>query len=92
MVGGLQNDYQRRNNMSRSTKKIPIFGMTTSDSEKKDKESWHRRFRRAFKQLFNKSEDGWDEGNDEKLYSDPWGMDKDGKRYYKSANREDMRK
>lgn len=89
-IGG----YHRRRPMTRSKRKTPIFGHTNRESEKEDKKSWHKAFRRAFKQLFGKEDDlsCLDKGNDEKLYSDPWGMSKDGKHYYRNANEEDMRK
>ncbi|NUQ80809.1 MAG: hypothetical protein HUU10_04285 [Bacteroidetes bacterium] len=37
--------------MSRSRKKQPFTGITTAESEKKDKQIWNRKFRRKRKQV-----------------------------------------
>ncbi len=64
--------------MSKSRRKTPIGGVTTAESEKKDKRDYNRRYRRVAKQAV--------EAGDEskplpilREHSDPWGMDKDGK-------------
>ena len=78
--------------MSRSTKKNPIRGVTTAETEKEDKQNASRAERRANKQILAKS------GNQDDLklkreVSDPWSMDKDGKfRFDKNTNPELMRK
>lgn len=64
--------------MSRSRRKTPVDGMTTARSEKQDKRLYNRRYRRVTKQMVHV------EPERELLphlreYSDPWGMDKDGK-------------
>ena len=65
-------------NMSRSRKKAPVLGLTTTTSEKKDKRLYNRRFRRVSKQALQV------DPQREVLphlreYSDPWAMNKDGK-------------
>ena len=68
--------------MSRSKKHIPIFGITKSDSEKKDKRLNNRRLRRKVKELLTEIE------TDEKVLpimkdvSNVWSMQKDGKQYW----------
>lgn len=62
--------------MSRSRRRTPIFGITTCESEKPDKQAWHRRWRRAAKQRGDHGE-----FDDERLHSDAWNMGKDGKQY-----------
>lgn len=60
--------------MSRSRKKVPIGGVTTARTEKPDKKTWHRRFRRWMKEqlepIFSQ---------DRRRVSNPWDMSKDGK-------------
>lgn len=68
--------------MSRSRKKTPIFGITTSGSEKEDKQLWHRRFRRSADI----------EKTDKRLFSNRWNMDKDGKQYCSDIPEKYMRK
>ncbi len=67
--------------MSRSRRKTPIMSVTTATSEKKDKRDYNRRYRRVAKQAI--------ESGDEskplpivREHSDPWAMDKDGKRLF----------
>ena len=85
MKNSIRGVQKRMMTVSRSKRKTPIFGHTTAVSEKEDKTLWHRAFRRAMKQFL-------DDKNDIRHYSDPWGMSKDGKQYYKQATDEDMRK
>ena len=71
--------------MSRSRKKTPVAGMTTAVSEKQDKRLYNRRYRRVTKQMVHV------EPERELLphlreYSDPWGMDKDGKHRFDPLN------
>jgi len=66
--------------MSRSHRKVPITGVTTSESEKHDKIIAHRRYRHAVR-------DALTSGKHDKLphwyeYSDPWLWDKDGKYWH----------
>jgi hypothetical protein len=78
--------------MSRSRKKTPVHGITTANSEKKDKRLYNRRFRRVTKQVLRVSP------LREVLphlreYSNPWCMDKDGKvRFDPKKHPEWMRK
>lgn len=74
--------------MSRSKQKNPISGITVAESEKKDKQSWHRRWRRKVKQMLSSADA--DELQEMVLpnehdVSDPWSMDKDGKRWFGDA-------
>jgi hypothetical protein len=67
--------------MSRSKRKISISGITTSCSEKHDKRIYNRRFRRICKQFLHI------DFEIELLphlreYSNPWCMDKDGKKWF----------
>ena len=67
--------------MSRSKKKISIGGITTSPSEKQDKRIYNRRYRHTYKQLLQM------DFQRELLphlkeYSNPWSMNKDGKKWF----------
>jgi len=67
--------------MSRSYKKTPAGGITKAESEKEDKELWHRKWRRTTKSmLHNVDED--DVYPEEKDVSNPWAMSKDGRQYW----------
>ena len=72
--------------MSRSYKRTPIFGNACCDSEKEDKQLWHRAFRRKTKLALKSG-----------LYlpdfrevSNPWDFGKDGKHYWPEATKKDM--
>lgn len=78
---------QQVNHMSKSFRKTPIFAIAICPSEKKDKQLWHRRFRRAAHQSPNAGED-----HHYREFSNPWGMSKDGKRYWANAAPSDYRK
>jgi hypothetical protein len=67
--------------MSRSYKKHPIAGISTAASEKKDKQRYNRRFRRATRDILstNPATETLPHLYD---YSNPWCMDKDGKRWF----------
>jgi hypothetical protein len=69
--------------MSRSTRKTPIFGNTTTPSDKEFKQATNRAMRRAR----NQGKDPHD-----KEYGDPWNSAKDGKSYRAKAQKKDMRK
>lgn len=64
--------------MSRSTRKTPICGITTSESEKLDKRFGNRKVRRANRMRLTKGE----EPIQRHAMYDPWMMDKDGKQYF----------
>ena len=64
--------------MSRSRRHTPITGITTARSEAYDKRRWHKRFR-----VLARSRDI--ELTDERLVSDPWSMQKDGKKWWNPA-------
>lgn len=61
--------------MIRSFRKTPICGIAVCASEKRDKQLWHRAFRRAWRAQP-------DIPSDVRLFSDPWTMGKDGKGYW----------
>ena len=65
--------------MSRSYKHTTISGMTTAQSEKKDKQLANRRFRRISKHRVRIDEEPLIDLNE---ISDPWDFQKDGKRYF----------
>jgi hypothetical protein len=69
--------------MSRSTRKTPIFGHTSADSDKEFKQSSNRAMRRAR----NQGKDPHD-----KEHGNPWNSAKDGKSYWANARKKDMRK
>lgn len=64
--------------MSRSKRKTPITGNTTSESEKQAKRAYNRRYRHVCKLVIaNDTEHSLIPSLRE--HSNPWGMDKDGK-------------
>lgn len=63
--------------MSRSKKKRPYAGHSTSDSEKKDKQKTNRTLRRVNKVLLH--EDRNEELKERRQVSDVWAYAKDGK-------------
>lgn len=75
-------------NMSRSTRNSPICGITTARSEKQDKISYHKAFRRATKQQLSLEVDL----PHFREFSKPWLWSKDGKQYFGSDNAKLMRK
>lgn len=75
--------------MSRSRRKTPIIGNTTSESEKLDKRYWHKRFRMALSQQRDADESP---PVSHRQVSSPWKMAKDGKQYLKKFNRKWMMK
>ena len=83
--------------MSRSRKSLPIVGHTTAESEKHDKQVWHRRMRRRERQRLGgvapaTADDYLTTITHE--VSDPWTFGKDGKQYVVNADeaREVLRK
>ena len=75
--------------MSRSRKKNPVRGITSADSEKKDKRDANRRFRRKIKQQVDQGEEQLSERRE---LSDVWMSEKDGKRYDKDLPEKELRK
>lgn len=72
--------------MSRSRRKTPIFAMTNADSEKKDKQSANRSYRRRVKVQICKSSEVIAKIRE---VSDVWSFNKDGRRYH--ANLKDSK-
>lgn len=62
--------------MSRSYRTNPITGVTTARSEKRDKQTWHRRFRRATAEAIRRGSDLMPDILD---VSNVWAFAKDGK-------------
>lgn len=72
--------------MSRSRRKTPIFGITTCASERLDKKIWHGRWRSRERCRLETGQD--DLTVLPKQVSNPWGMGKDGRRYWPAHERE----
>jgi hypothetical protein len=77
---------QLGNNMSRSTKKTPITGWTSANSEAADKKIWHKRMRSKIKHMITAAHNDIDSLSDtvfpiENEIINPVTMDKDGKQY-----------
>lgn len=71
--------------MSRSRRKTPIMGITTCNSERQDKQIWHKRWRARERTSLNSTP--FDELDCylpvlEKQVSNVWDMGKDGKQYW----------
>lgn len=78
--------------MSRSRRQTPKRGITTADSEKRDKVLAHRRERKRVREVLGKNPET-DVLPHRKELSNPWLMDKDGKFYLgREATARDMRK
>jgi hypothetical protein len=75
--------------MSRSRKKSLIQGITTCESEKKDKRFANRAFRRRVKIKLSSDEEILPAI---KEISNVWSFGKDGKIYYKKMSDKDLRK
>lgn len=75
--------------MSRSKKKTPVVGTTTSETEKDDKRKANRKLRRATKIEVHKEKEVLPEARE---VSNVWAFGKDGKRYLKDANKKELRK
>ena len=78
--------------MSRSFRKTPIFGMTTSPSEKQDKKIWHSRARATERDRLKAGVDDNHLTTLDREVSNPWSFDKDGKTYWASHDKKSMRK
>jgi hypothetical protein len=68
--------------MSRSRKKNPYTGFTCANSERKDKKTWHSRFRAWARQMLLLDPEYIFRDCDRHQVSNPWGMAKDGKHYW----------
>ncbi|WP_428851940.1 hypothetical protein [Imbroritus primus] len=69
--------------MSRSRRKLPIFGFTTARSEAGDKRLWHKRWRsRQRDQLATLRPDDDPIPVQHRAVSDTWDMAKDGKSWF----------
>jgi hypothetical protein len=77
--------------MSRSRKKTPKLGFSSSVSEKTDKLAVHRKERRGTRQALHKGDDGDGLAGEHKR-SGTWNFAKDGKRWVKQSRARDMRK
>lgn len=75
--------------MSRSRKKTPIIGMTTTDTEKKDKRQANRKLRVAVRNAIVGDEEVMPELRE---VSDVWTFSKDGKQWVGHARTEWLRK
>ncbi len=74
--------------MSRSRRKTPKFGITTSRTEKDYKRQANKASRRATRTAVAKDR----EPPATKEHGNPWSGPKDGKRYWRDADDRDMRK
>jgi hypothetical protein len=75
--------------MSRSRKKMPIVGITTAETEKKDKLEANRKLRKLNKAKIRKGDFNFYQLRE---ISNVWSFDKDGKRYLKEPVRKDLMK
>ncbi len=75
--------------MSRSRRKSKIRGITTAESEKKDKQEANRKYRRKTKQIVKNGDDEFPEIRE---MSDIWGFEKDGKIYDENMSDKNLRK
>ena len=75
--------------MSRSKKKTPITGITTAETEKKNKIEANTKLRRLNKIKMHKGDFNFFQLRE---ISNVWGFDKDGKRYLKEPDRKDLMK
>lgn len=67
--------------MSRSFRRTPITGITTSATEKPYKKDEHQRERTAVRQVLHTTQDDASVPHPKK-YGNPWSGPKDGKRYW----------
>jgi hypothetical protein len=75
--------------MARSHRHTPIFGITTSKSEKRDKRIANRRLRRAVLRSILRGSEIMPLLRE---VSDVWSFDKDGKHFHSTASQKEMRK
>lgn len=74
--------------MSHSKKKTKKSGLTTAESEKKDKQEANRKFRRVVKQKLKIGE----EFPKRREVSNVWAFGKDGKKYDPNMREKELRK
>jgi len=79
--------------MSRSHKKHPVCGISTSDSEKLDKKIWHSRFRTTSKQNLRTCND-YENLIDVHFreMSNVWAMAKDGRQWLNTSRKPYLKK
>jgi hypothetical protein len=63
---------------------VPILGVTTAETEAPEKSKWHRRHRREERARLNSDAENY-VARSHREHSDPWAMDKDGKKYWGTA-------
>lgn len=76
--------------MSRSYRRNPWFGHTTSESDKPGRKIDHRRYRHYYKDKIRHEE--YDDIEPPNYKENPWNWPKDGKSYWSDASEKDMRK
>lgn len=81
-----------RRKMSRSYRHTPIFGVTTSASERQYKAAAHQRERHHVRQRLRIAMDDTDRRLHREPFGNPWAGPKDGKVYCSDVQRRDMRK
>ncbi len=75
--------------MSRSKKQTPKTSITTSETEKKNKQDANRKLRRIIKIQLKQEEDNLSKLRE---VSNIWSFDKDGKKYLINPSDKDLRK
>lgn len=78
--------------MSRSYRHSPIFGVTTTASERQFKATEHQRERHHVRQRLRIAADDTDHRLHRRPFGNPWNGPKDGKVYCARAAGRDMRK
>lgn len=86
--------------MARSRKKTKVTGVTTCESERQDKQAWHRKFRRITKELLGEFINIPSDEVEAEDFIDPavrevsnlWDFGKDGKQYYGDLEEETVEK
>jgi hypothetical protein len=76
--------------MSRSKKKTPKVGFSTSETEKENKRKANRKFRRITKNRLTENDIQLPKKTKE--ISDVWSFDKGGKQFLKKPSKNDLRK
>lgn len=75
--------------MSRSKRQTPKTGITTAETEKKNKRNANRKLRRTVKIQVKQDKDKLSTLRE---VSDVWSFDKDGKQYLKNPSGKELRK
>lgn len=77
--------------MSRSHRKVPIFGHTSARSEAEDKRRWHKRWRaRERDQLASLGRDADPMPVHRQAVSSTWNMAKDGKHWFDPSHQREV--